>query len=367
MPVSTRSLPLLLACLLALGAAACGGASRSAGHRGSLSAEPVSALGSAPSQAGARECSPQRPEPAGTTHRTLDHDGLRREYVLAVPDGYDGVEPAPLVVDLHGFGKSALDQAATSDSITLAGSRGAVVAIPQGALLRLPPGAPDAIAENPTFADKPWWNFPGSGGIVFEPGEIAFRVHPSMLGSDDLGFLTELVASLERTLCIDSRRVFVMGMSNGAGMADDLACRAPDGIAAIGAVSGVNISGDCTPSKPVSVIAVHGDDDHIVPYDGGVLVGNRVDNPSVPDRARAWAEADGCDPAPRDATPAPGVTVTVWSGCRAGTSVELWTVHGADHGWPLGPDSPTAPGPVNATAAILDFFDAHPMAATPGG
>ena len=323
-----------------------------------VGAESVSAVGSTPSHGGADACTPARPEPAGTSHRILESNGLAREYVLDVPSGYDGARAAPLLIDLHGFGRSAIEEEAMSDAFDLAGERGFIVATPQGAQLRMPAGAPASVAENPTFVGKPWWNFPGSGGIVFEPSEVASNVSPSVLGADDAAYLTTLIGRLSSDLCVDRQRVYAMGMSNGAGMADELACKLGSELAGIGAVSGINIADDCRADSPTSIIAVHGDDDHIVPYGGQVLVGNDVGNPSVPARMAQWAEIDRCDVQPVDTTPRVGVTLRRWSNCADGVAVELWTVHGADHGWPLGPGT-IAPGPINTTNVLLDFFDAH--------
>jgi len=80
----------------------------------------------------------------------------------------------------------------------------------------------------------------------------------------------------------------------------------------------------------------------------------------------AWARLDGCRPQPAVDAPAPGITRRAWSGCRAGSSVLLYTVDGGGHTWPGSPVvlSAAAFGPtteaISATHLMLGFFGTHP-------
>ena len=57
-------------------------------------------------------------------------------------------------------------------------------------------------------------------------------------------------------------------------MASRLACDRADVVAAIAPVSGTLGAGTrCTPSRPVSVLEIHGTSDRVVPYAGGGMVG----------------------------------------------------------------------------------------------
>lgn len=103
-----------------------------------------------------------------------------------------------------------------------------------------------------------------------------------------------------------------------------------------------------------------------------------------------WKSIDGCpnSPTPGDASAAPmpadstpdggpnealfaGSTVVsqkgdatchAWTGCKAGTEVELCTIVNGDHNWPGGslPVGKVSTD-IDASSAIIDFFDAHPM------
>jgi polyhydroxybutyrate depolymerase len=300
-------------------------------------------------------CEPARSTDPGPAPRTITVGGLEREYVVHLPPGYDATEPAPLVFNLHGFGGDIEGQDSSTDLPALAGERGYIVVTPQGAPLELPDNAP-ATARNAGLEGLAFWNFFGS-----DPGEVTVNgatIRLADLGTDDVAFIDSLLDAVSHDYCVDARRVFATGMSNGAGMSTTLGCELGDRIAAIAPVSGVNLSGACRGDDPVSVLAIHGDADPIAGYAGGSLRGFDLGNPSVPDRMAAWASFDRCDPQSATDDSTRSLTVTRWSGCEAGTAVELWTLAGWGHEWPRA-GSPTQAGVIDATDVILDFFDAH--------
>ena len=159
------------------------------------------------------------PDPPGT----LTFGGLQRNYVLHVPPG----PPAGLVINLHGAGMSGQDQAAVTGYDAVGDRYGFVVAYPNG-------------------IDASWAD--GRGASV-----------PDRQGVDDVGFLATLIERLARDFAIPPGRVFVTGMSAGAFMANRLVCERADLVSALAPVAGTLGAGlGCAPSKPVSVMAVHG-------------------------------------------------------------------------------------------------------------
>ena len=44
-----------------------------------------------------------------TISSSFEYDGAEREYRLYIPASYDGIEPAPLVFNLHGYGSNGQD------------------------------------------------------------------------------------------------------------------------------------------------------------------------------------------------------------------------------------------------------------------
>jgi polyhydroxybutyrate depolymerase len=139
-----------------------------------------------------------------------------------------------------------------------------------------------------------------------------------------------------------------------------LACEASDVIAAIGPVAGTMAFDGCAPSRPVPVMHFHGTSDFVVLYNGGGF----SNGDSVPDTIDDWAMRNGCS----------GAAVTTFDmgkakcenhgNCTAGADITLCTLTDGGHQWPGGMSA--GPGgeinmDISASAAMLDFFTAHPM------
>lgn len=314
-------------------------------------------------------CDRDTPLAAGTERITVAHDDVDREYERVIPQGYDGTTPHPLIVNLHGFTSTIDQQNLFSDLPTAAAERGYLLITPQAAPATLSIGEEDISA--------PYWNLAADGAATI-PG-----------AQDDVGFLTELIDTTAGELCVDDTRIYVTGNSNGAGMAATLACALPGRLAAIAPVSGINLAAHCEDLEPVSVIAFHGDTDPLVPYDGGAAANVEIDNPSVESRTGEFAQAAGCGTDPEVTEPFDDIEGRRWPGCQPGTAVELYTVLGGGHTWPgmlnyvdaarlaelagdqrlldvADVDVVAVAGHLTtnleATTAMLDFFDAHPRA-----
>jgi polyhydroxybutyrate depolymerase len=128
---------------------------------------------------------------------------------------------------------------------------------------------------------------------------------------DDLDKLAKTLDAVERVACIDPARVYVSGISNGGFMATVLACRMAGRIAAAALFApGVNGIGGCSPSRPISVLEVHGTSDPIVPYR------------DIPAFVAGWAKRDGCSSRSTAQRRSATVTIFRWPGCRGGAQVE---------------------------------------------
>lgn len=160
---------------------------------------------------------------------------------------------------------------------------------------------------------------------------------------------------MQATSKVDPERVFAVGFSAGAMMAHKLGCDLAGRIAGVGSVAGAMVLEECRPSRPVSVIEIHGTADGLVPYEGGRTAGGAT-QPSPPTRevVKRWAELDGCQPTP--ATTTEGVLSTsMWTGCREGTSVQLITIDGGGHTW-FAPLLGPASGALDATRVVWEFL-----------
>jgi polyhydroxybutyrate depolymerase len=306
-----------------------------------------------------KSCAPARAAQPGTSERTLQQGDLQRRYLVTIPERYNGRKRAPVVLNLHGFSSSGEAQNASTDMPQLAGRRGYVVVAPDGGPLKVPVGLVPGAENAGEFQGRPFWNLFGPGKVDFGPPRGSnLGVDSSLIGADDVSFVAQLLDALEQELCIDTRRVYAAGMSNGAGMATMLGCALGNRLAAVVAVSGVNLTGKCPGRGPMSVLAVHGDADDIALYGGNGLLGYQFGNPSVPERMEQWAERDGCNGRPTTKNPRSGLTVVRWKACAKDVEVQLWTIAGWGHEWPSA-SSAKEPGVIDATKVALDFFDAH--------
>jgi polyhydroxybutyrate depolymerase len=188
--------------------------------------------------------------------------------------------------------------------------------------------------------------------------------HPSPNAPDDLGYLTAVLQDVVTAFGADASRIFVIGHSNGAFMANRLACERSDRIAAIVSLAGAVDPSTCHPAHPVSALTVHGTADPLVQYGGGSagFLGAYL---SAEATVAFWAKADGCEGAKTQGKPlqltcnstAAETSVFSYAGCPAAIGVEHWKLEGIGHvpnfalpAWPN---------------AVLDFLWTHPKVKVP--
>jgi polyhydroxybutyrate depolymerase len=272
-------------------------------------------------------CAPGSPRPPTDETRTLTWQGRERSFRVHVPTGYQGL-PTPLVFNFHGFGSDAWQQEIFSKMTGKADAAGFIVVYPNGT------GFPRG------------WN----GGTCCGNTQDV----------DDVGFVGAMIDDLSRSLCVDPKRVYATGMSNGGFLSHRLACELADRIAAVGPVAGVMGVSPCTPARPISVMHFHGTADTIVPYDGGGL----LNFASVADTIAGWVVRNGCT-APAEESFARGDSrCETYRACQAGAEVTLCTVDGGGHTWPGGTPVPTLGHTTQdliANDAMWEFFAAHPL------
>lgn len=278
--------------------------------------------------------------PAGEVTHTLTHDDLERSYILYVPASVDWTRPVPLVFVFHGGTGNAENAIRMSGFNEVADQNGFLVVYPNGT---------GRLSEDKLLT----WNGGTCCGYAQEKK------------IDDVGFVRAIVADLQSQTNIDPKRIYASGMSNGGILSQRLACEAADIFAAVAPVAGTLNFPQCNPSQPISVIEFHGTGDQHILYDGGAgpesLV--NVDFASVKDSIGFWTSFDGCK-SQSQSNSFEDIQHEVWSGCKANTSVELYSVIGGGHTWPGGEagrpqaDQPTQT--ISASQLIWEFFAAHP-------
>jgi polyhydroxybutyrate depolymerase len=277
--------------------------------------------------------------------RTLTVEGRDRTYLLHVPATHRS--PAPLVFVFHGGGGQGSRIEASSGFDEIADREGFVVVYPDG-------------------IDRGW-----NDGRTDAP--LVAALHKQI---DDLAFVRAMLADIPNVAAIDAKRVFATGMSNGGIFSEYLAAKMSDKIAAIAPVAGGIADPfykEFAPSNPVSVLAINGTRDPLVPFNGGnVTREGRGKVISVNDAMHLWVVRDGTAAEPQtgmlpDTDPSDGCRVSwkKWTGGKNGTEVWLYAEEGAGHTWPGSPNTPAASiGAVcrdfSAAETAWSFFKAHP-------
>ena len=282
------------------------------------------------------------------------HNDLERTYLIHIPPGHDKSEAVPLVLALHGRGT-------TAEGMILITRKGFnKLADRDGFLIVYPNG----IERN--------WN---DGRMDEEAND---RAH--MENIDDVSFISALIDSMIEEYNIDPKRVYVTGMSNGALMAYRLACELSFKIAAIAPVDGnmpYLLVSECSPSDPVSVLAINNVNDPLVPFEGGMIIGNyrKIKLGKVLSAGKSiefWVSHNRCSPEPviarepdRDLTDGTQVTRKEYLNGLKGTEVILYVIDGGGHTWPGGLQYLPAwkigktSRDIDANEVIWSFFKRH--------
>lgn len=186
----------------------------------------------------------------------------------------------------------------------------------------------------------------GMMGNGWNAGQCCF------VDADDSGFLIAMVREIQKQFKVDASRIYASGFSNGAMMAEKLACESPDMFAAVASVSGVVVVSPggkgglsaCSSSfakvynASTSVLLIHGDDDSTVPWDGQGFLGF----PSVPDDFTTWSERNACTDSAHQTLSRGSFSNQVYGVCRGGAVQELVRNHGGGHSWPESDDFHTS-------------------------
>jgi polyhydroxybutyrate depolymerase len=174
----------------------------------------------------------------------------------------------------------------------------------------------------------------------------------------DAEFVGSLVKSVERAYCINTKKVFATGFSAGAAFTIVYACSHQTQIEAIATVA-VEFQLGC--KQPLSIMAFHGTNDPLVPYQNGAiglsLPGIKVRGTQL--NMSDWARLDKCRLGSRMERVGSQVRRQSWTRCAHSTKVVLYSILGGGHSWP-GADPNKSIGlttqQINATDAILEFF-----------
>jgi len=179
---------------------------------------------------------------------TIVLDGTKRIYLLHVPSILPDERPVPLVLAFPGGGGHARNMPNFTQFDHLADAEQFGVAYPE--------------SFNKSWNDT-----------------------RDLSPADDIAFVRALILNLDRSLPIDPKAIYATGISNGGFFSNRLACDLSDKIAAIASVAATmpeTLLPVCNPSRPISVMYVHGKNDRILHIEGGAVMRNRGSALSLP-------------------------------------------------------------------------------------
>lgn len=259
---------------------------------------------------------PAEIQPGSVKERTLQSGGIWRSYRLYVPLGVSLETPVSVVLNWHGRGSSAIAQEIYSGMTPLADREGFILVSPEG----------------------------------------VGRQFLTVAGVDDVQFARDLVERLAGEFCLDLGKVFSTGMSNGGFMSTQLACRAPDLVAAVAPVTGQTPASNCV-GGGVPTLGFFGMDDQVVPFGPGLILG-AVPYQGTEAAMADWAVQNGCAGEYVETQVSEHVVLREWQGCRAYTA--YYAVEGGGHTWPGAglnvPGLGATTQEISATELIWEFF-----------
>ena len=284
--------------------------------------------------------------PKHLVKKTVEVDGLERNYYVFIPKHLSKREKVPVVFVFHGGGGNALQVERSLGFTNLARSEKFIAVYPQG------------IGKN--------WN----------DGRNTDATQAHRENINDLAFVKKMIDELSDNYKIDEKRIFSTGASNGGFFSNYLAVNLSEKFAAIAPVIGgisEPLSKNFNPKKPISVFIIQGTEDKFVPYNGGTVARNRGEFISTDDAIDLWTKhnktskkaIEGSLP---DTNKRDGCTVKtfLWTKGKSNTEVKLFKLNGGGHTWAGGTQylPKRIVGNVcrdfDATEVIWEFFKQHP-------
>jgi len=221
----------------------------------------------------------------------------QRRYILNVPTNYDNTKPYKLIIVYHELNGNDVEMYNQKFYNLLPQSNNTAIFI-------VPNGSQSSGPCSGTGSGDSGCGWPNSN-------------------NQDLNFVDALVKATEDNFCVDTNRIFATGWSYGGSMSYKTACERPLGAAngyirGVAVYSGSQLSGNCTPTKPVAYYASHGTHDSVLNYSNGVGL------------AQNFAKANGCTWATPTSVSSGAHVCTNEMGCMTGYPVEFCSFNG-DH------------------------------------
>ena len=282
-------------------------------------------------------------------HRTLQHDGIEREYFVHIPEGaIIGEDELPLVVGIHGYTSTATGFQVAHGLNRHANQHGYIIVYPQGS--HFPVDGGDAGQFLITSWNDLAANLPETpAGPHCSTDSSRYPCPPECSSCnrcawtscyDDIGFIDRMLTAVQAEFPIDADRIYLLGVSNGGMMSLRLGCNLSDRFAAVAPIIGQLAPGyDCGPTSNLPMLHLFGGKDETVRYDGQPGKDDGFRYTSAAATAATWAAALACKTGPEpwqnEISSRAGLACTAWSDCRAEEHEVVSCMDPeAEHWWP---------------------------------
>jgi poly(3-hydroxybutyrate) depolymerase len=279
-------------------AAGSGGAPSAAGASGSA--------GAAGAAGGAIEM-PMGP-PAGCPATPLavgDHEfmiksanGQDYSYILTIPKSFDPNKKLPLLIHWHAL-SSDPEEARSLTSVDEKSEAAGVITV------------------YPRSPDKSW----DVGSCCTSTVGGASR--------DESVFVRELVKDVQTKACVDDKRIYTNGFSNGGMISQMIACKLSDVFAAA-APMGSTLTipqSECKPTRPISIFMINGSEDPLVGYSAPGFAGGL----SATADQQFWVDQNKCTGTAEMFVMKGMATCKRYTQCAAGVEVAFCNIQGMGH------------------------------------
>jgi len=281
--------------------------------------------------------------------RTMQHDGIEREYFVHIPEGaIIGEDELPLVVAVHGYTSTATGFEAAHGLRQHADQHHYIVVYPQGSHFSVAGSDAqeyrvtswnDLAANQPATADGPHCS--ADSATYPCPPECSECSRCAWTSCyDDLGFLDKVLNAMQAEFPVDADRLYLLGVSNGGMMVLRAGCNLSDRFAAVAPIIGQLAPGyDCGPTTDLPMLHLYGGKDETVRFDGTAGEDDGFIYTSAADTAATWAQAMACETGPEpwqsELSTAAGLVCSAYSDCRVpGQQVVSCMDPEAEHWWP---------------------------------
>jgi len=166
---------------------------------------------------------------------------------------------------------------------------------------------------------------------------------------DDVGFIEKVVEFAIDSFRVDPKQIFAVGLSEGGLMTYRLACEIPrkfKGFGTVAASMSLDQLVECRADTSISLIAINGTRDPVLPYQGGqIMIDEQAQGSVLPveDAIDFWVKECGCnekfvlkDMANRDTFDETRSEKLTFEDCKDDRSIVLLRVNNGGHTWPGG-------------------------------